>query len=86
MNEIARTTQATARRPEDRLLRARSKPGMRVDEMTYLVLISVAAAFLAGALSLPVTLPVRAFAEAPPAFGAVDAARAANVRTAGRFT
>lgn len=73
MNKITGTPYTPTERHNDRRSRAPSKPLVRFGEMTYLVLIAVAAALLSGVLALPFTMPGRAFADPLTAFGATDA-------------
>ncbi len=72
MNEIIGTTPTPTARRDDRRSRTPSKPASRIGEMTYLVLIAVAAALLTGVLALPFTMPGRAFADPLTAFAATD--------------
>jgi len=86
MNETTRTTYTPTERRDDRRSRAPSKPPIRIGEMTYLVLITVAAALLTGVLALPFTMPGGAFAALPTAFGAADGGPLASIRTSIRVT
>lgn len=86
MNEIIGTAHTPTERRDDRRSRMPSKPPIRIGEMTYLILIAVAAALLTGVLALPFTMPGRAFADPPTALGAADFGLPASVRTAARLT
>jgi hypothetical protein len=54
--------------------------------MTFLVLITVAAALLTGVLALPLTMPGGAFAALPTAFSAADGGPLASIRICTRVT
>lgn len=86
MNETTRTDHPPTGRRDDHLTRAPSKPPVRIGEMTYLVLITVAAALLTGVLALPFTMPGRGFAHTETVFGAADARPPASIRTSSRVT
>lgn len=85
MSETRSNTHPTAKRRHDRRIGASSTPRIFGGEMTYLVLISVAAAFLTGVLALPFTMPGRAFAEPLPAFATTDAGQPPSIGTTPRL-
>jgi hypothetical protein len=86
MSETTGTTYTPTERRDDRRSRTPSRPTIWVSEMTYSVLIVVAAALLAGVFSLPFTMPGRAFSEPSTALGAAEFGLPASVRTAARLT
>ena len=86
MNETTRPTHTPIERRYDRQSRASSKYPIRIGEMTYLVLITVAAAVLTGVLALPFTMQGEAFAALPTAFGAADASPPASILTSTPLT
>lgn len=57
MKETRITTHTTAKRRDDRRFRLSAKPPIRFGEMTYMTLITVAAALLTGVVALPLTMP-----------------------------
>ena len=79
MRENTRTTHTTSRRRDDRRLGPPSEPATQIGEMTCLVLITVAAALLAGVLALPFTMPGGVFADSPKALGAADSSPSATI-------
>ncbi|MEY8842507.1 hypothetical protein AB9K41_26040 [Cribrihabitans sp. XS_ASV171] len=72
MNEIIGTKHTPTRQGDDHRSRTPSKPLILIGEMTYLILMAVAAALLTGLLALPFTMPGRVFAEPPAALDAAD--------------
>lgn len=80
MNEIIGTKHTPTEQGDDHRSRAPSKPPILIGEMTYLVLLAVAAALLTGLLALPFTMPDRAFAEPPTA---IDVAGFGRPRASG---
>ncbi|PWR04619.1 hypothetical protein DKT77_01245 [Meridianimarinicoccus roseus] len=65
MSDTTRQTRPTTKRQANRPGQSKLKPPVLVGEMTYLFLITVAAALLTGVLALPLTMPSGSFAALP---------------------
>jgi hypothetical protein len=81
MNETRSTTHNSIERRENRRYRSPSKHPIRIGEMTYLLLITVAAAVLTGGVALLFTMPGGTFATLPTGFGAADGGLLTSIRT-----